>query len=82
MISMRTGMVIIVISAILLNLYLMGSPGGRGSDYTEYQPQDYEPDSYTGLDDTPKTYADLKQEYEILKQLFESPTPVPTVQPK
>lgn len=73
--SMRTGTVLIVVFVVLLNLYLMGSPGGRGSDYYEYQQQEYEPDINVY---EPKTYADLEREYGILKQLFESPTPSST----
>lgn len=76
-ISQKVGTGIIIVVVVIANLYLMGEHGGRGGDYIEQQ--DYtEPDRYTGLDDTPKTYEDLQQEYEILKQLFESPTPSPS----
>jgi len=33
----RTAEILIVIAVVLINLWLMGSGGGRGQDYYEYQ---------------------------------------------
>lgn len=73
-ISQKVGTGIIIVLVVIANLYLMGEHGGRGGDYIEQQ--EYEPDVASSAYE-PQTYEDLKQEYEILKQLFESPSPTP-----